>query len=90
MTDAANLDPLIHSLLPEDRNEVVTLQVDLDTWRILKKALKTSLSDRGIVMGDDEASLITRFMLEQIETSGLRTVPGKADITNAAGHQAGS
>ncbi|NOV15447.1 hypothetical protein E5S70_04980 [Ensifer adhaerens] len=52
-------------------------QVDLDTWRILKKALRTGLSDRGIVVGDEEASLVTRFMLEQIETSGLRVVPVK-------------
>lgn len=52
-------------------------QLDLETWRILKKALRTGLSDRGIVVGDYEASLMTRFMLEQIETSGLRIVPVK-------------
>ncbi|CDZ35831.1 Hypothetical protein NGAL_HAMBI1146_15730 [Neorhizobium galegae bv. officinalis] len=59
------------------RDPTVPTQLDLDTWRILKKALKTGLSDRGILLGDDEASLMTRFMLEQIETSGLRIVPAK-------------
>ncbi|KEQ09334.1 hypothetical protein GV67_01285 [Pseudorhizobium pelagicum] len=39
--------------------------------------MKTGLSDRGIIIGDDEASLITRFMLEQVEGSGLRLVPIK-------------
>ena len=52
-------------------------QADIDTWRILKKALKTGLSDRGFTVDAAEASLITRFLLEQIETSGLRVVPVK-------------
>ncbi len=52
-------------------------KVDLDTWRILKKALRIGLSDRGIVVGDDEASLMMRFMLEHIEERGLRVVPVK-------------
>ncbi|WP_159946320.1 hypothetical protein [Rhizobium sp. 18065] len=52
-------------------------QLDVDTWRILKKALRTGLSDRGLDVGNDEASLMTRFMLEQIEKSGLRVVPLK-------------
>lgn len=52
-------------------------QADVDTWRILKKALRTGLSDRGFAIEPDEASLIARFMLEQIETSGLRVVPVK-------------
>ncbi|WP_106796747.1 hypothetical protein [Rhizobium sp. H4] len=52
-------------------------QADIDTWRILKKALKTGLSDRGFTIDAEEASLIARFMLEQIETSGLRVVPVK-------------
>ncbi|NSY16293.1 hypothetical protein [Neorhizobium sp. AL 9.2.2] len=52
-------------------------QADIDTWRILKKALRTGLSDRGFAIEPEEASLIARFMLEQIETSGLRVVPVK-------------
>lgn len=62
---------------PAQADPILPSQLDLDTWRILKKALKTGHSDRGICVGDDEASLITRFMLEQIETSGLRIVPAK-------------
>ncbi|SEH23566.1 hypothetical protein [Rhizobium sp. NFR12] len=54
-----------------------TSQADIDTWRILKKALKTGLSDRGLTIDAVNASLITRFMLEQIEASGLRVVPVK-------------
>ncbi len=54
-----------------------TSQADIDTWRILKKALKTGLSDRGFTVDAEEASLITRFMLEQMESSGLRVVPVK-------------
>lgn len=53
------------------------MEIDIDTWRTIKKALRTGLSDRGVVLGDDEVVLITRFMLEQIETSGLRVVPVK-------------
>jgi hypothetical protein len=52
-------------------------QSDLEMWRILKKALRASLADRGIIVGDDEASLMTRFMLERVEGSGLRVVPLK-------------
>lgn len=52
-------------------------QADIDTWRILKKALKTGLSDRGFTIDAEEASLVTRFMLEQVESSGLRLVPIK-------------
>jgi len=52
-------------------------QADIDTWRILKKALKTGLSDRSFTIDAEEASLIARFMLEQIESSGLRVVPLK-------------
>jgi hypothetical protein len=63
MTDAANFGTLIHHLSTEDPSHGATSQVDLQTWRILKKALKTGLSDRGIVVGDDEASFMTRFML---------------------------
>ncbi len=77
MTDTENLDVFMKHLVPDDSAEAVASQVDIDTWRILKKALRTGLSDRGIVVGDDEASLMTRFMLEQIETSGLRVVPVK-------------
>lgn len=54
-----------------------TSQADIDTWRILLKALKTGLSDRGLTIDAVNASLITRFMLEQIEASGLRVVPVK-------------
>jgi len=61
----------------EGRNDVATSKIDIDTWRTLKKALRTGLSDRGFVVGDDEVVLMTRFMLEQIETSGLRVVPVK-------------
>ncbi len=64
--------------LPQEvRNDVATSKIDIDTWRTLKKALRTGLSDRGFVVGDDEVTLMTRFMLEQIETSGLRVVPVK-------------
>jgi hypothetical protein len=77
MTDTENPDVLMEHLVPDDSAEGVASQVDIDTWRILKKAFRTGLSDRGIVVGDDEASLMTRFMLEQIETSGLRVVPVK-------------
>lgn len=64
--------------LPQEvRNDVATSKIDIDTWRTLKKALRTGLSDRGFVVGDDEVALMTRFMLEQIETSGLRVVPVK-------------
>jgi hypothetical protein len=62
---------------PAQTDRILPSQLDLDTWRILKKALKTGLSDRGIRVDDQEASLMTRFMLEQIETSGLRIVPTK-------------
>lgn len=41
----------------------------------MKKALFRGLSDRGLLIGKDEASLIVRFVLEQIEKSGLRVVP---------------
>lgn len=58
-------------------NNVATSKIDIDTWRTLKKAVRTGLSDRGLVVGDDEVALMTRFMLEQIETSGLRVVPVK-------------
>lgn len=77
MTDAANFGSLIHHLSTEDLSHGATSQLDLDTWRVLKKALKKGLSGRGILVGDHEVSLITRFMLEQIETSGLRIVPVK-------------
>ncbi|MGR9385169.1 hypothetical protein [Rhizobium leguminosarum] len=60
----------------EDENAAPS-QADIDTWRILKKALKNALFDRGIKIAAEEASLVTRFMLEQIETSGLRVVPVK-------------
>lgn len=50
-------------------------QSDVDLWRLLKKALRSSLADRGIEVGDDEASFVTRFMLEKIESSGFRVVP---------------
>ncbi|MGR9150883.1 hypothetical protein ACU8MT_15725 [Rhizobium leguminosarum] len=62
--------------ISEDQNAAPS-QADIDTWRILKKALKTALSDRGFNIEAEEASLVTRFMLEQIETSGLRVVPAK-------------
>ncbi|MCQ2005269.1 hypothetical protein [Rhizobium sp. NRK18] len=62
---------------PAQSDPTLPNQLDLDTWRILRKALKTGLSDRRISLGDDEASLVTRFMLEQIEASGLRIVPAK-------------
>lgn len=77
MTNAVNRDSLNHHLPAKDRLDIATSQLDLDTWRILKKALRTGLSDRGIVVGDNEASLMTRFILERIETSGLRVVPVK-------------
>lgn len=66
--------------MTQTTNEVrnpASSQADVDTWRILKKALKTGLSDRGFTINAEEASLIARFMLEQIETSGLRVVPVK-------------
>lgn len=66
--------------MTQTTNEVrnpASSQADIDTWRILKKALKTGLSDRGFTIDAEEASLIARFMLEQIETSGLRVVPVK-------------
>lgn len=62
---------------PAQTDPILPSQLDLDTWRVLKKALKIGLSDRGIRVDDQEASLMTRFMLEQIETSGLRIVPTK-------------
>lgn len=61
----------------EATEDAQAAQIDLDTWRILKKALKTGLFDRGFGLGDNEASLIMRFMLEHIENSGLRVVPVK-------------
>ena len=77
MTDAANLGTLAHRNSTENLRDDSKSQIDLQTWRILKKALKSGLSDRGILVGEEEASLITRFVLEQIETSGLRVVPVK-------------
>jgi hypothetical protein len=77
MTDAANVGTIIHHISTESPSDRTNSQLDLQTWRILKKALKTGLADRGIVVGEDEASLMTRFMLEQIETGGLRIVPVK-------------
>lgn len=68
---------LEEQLPPKNQSNLETLQVDIDTWRILKKALRTSLSDRGLLVGENEASFMTRFMLEQIESSGLRVVPAK-------------
>lgn len=50
-------------------------QQDLEVWRLLRKALRRSLADRGIDIGDDEASFMTRFMLEYAEEKGLRIVP---------------
>lgn len=50
-------------------------QADIETWRILKKAMQTGLSDRGLMIGDAEASHIARFALEYIEQRGLRIVP---------------
>ncbi|WP_156393822.1 MULTISPECIES: hypothetical protein [unclassified Rhizobium] len=41
------------------------------------KALRTGLAERGFALGDVEAALVTRFMLEQIEIRGLRVVPVK-------------
>ncbi len=61
----------------DETQALATSQADIDTWRILKKALRTGLSDRGFKIDAEQASLITRFMLEQIETSGLRIVPVK-------------
>ncbi|MBX4954758.1 hypothetical protein [Rhizobium lentis] len=66
--------------MTQTTNEVrnpASSQADIDTWRILKKALRTGLSDRGFAIDAEEASLIARFMLEQIESSGLRVVPVK-------------
>ncbi|MBB2834023.1 UNVERIFIED_ORG: hypothetical protein GGD51_004178 [Rhizobium esperanzae] len=60
----------------EDQKAALS-QADIDTWRILKKALRTGLSDRGFKIEAEEASLVARFMLEQIETCGLRVVPVK-------------
>lgn len=72
-------------LPPRNQCNPETLQVDIDTWRILKKALRTSLSDRGLLVSDNDASFMTRFMLEQIERSGFRVVPMKP---TSAMHQA--
>lgn len=77
MTYAANLDTPAHRNSTENLRDDSKSQVDLQTWRILKKALKSGLSDRGILVGEEEASLVTRFVLEQIEASGLRVVPVK-------------
>jgi hypothetical protein len=52
-------------------------QADVDTWRILKKALQAGLSGRSIEIEDEETFFVTRFMLEHIEKSGLRVVPAK-------------
>ena len=54
-----------------------TSQADLDTWRILKRALRLALSDRGIEIDSADVALVTRFMFERIEASGLRMVPVK-------------
>lgn len=52
-------------------------QVGVDFWRILKKGFRTGLSDRGIVVGEKDLILALRFMLEEIESSGLHVAPGK-------------
>ncbi|EDQ31792.2 hypothetical protein HPDFL43_21814 [Hoeflea phototrophica DFL-43] len=52
-------------------------QVDIDFWRILKRGFRTGLSDRGIAVGEKDLILALRFMLEEIETSGLHVVPWK-------------
>jgi hypothetical protein len=52
-----------------------TSQRDIDMWRILKKALRLGLSDRGFIVAEDEILLMTRFMMEHIENRGLRVVP---------------
>ncbi|MGO7585960.1 hypothetical protein ACC689_29165 [Rhizobium ruizarguesonis] len=90
MTDAANVGTLIHHLPTESPSDDTKLQVDLQTWRILKKALRTGLLDRGIVVGDDEASLMTRFMLEEIENKWSPCRPGETYNRHAASHQASS
>ncbi|MBY3027457.1 hypothetical protein [Rhizobium leguminosarum] len=60
----------------EDQN-AVSSQADIDTWRILEKAVNAGLADRGFKIDAAEASLVTRFIMEHIETSGLRVVPVK-------------
>lgn len=60
----------------EDRNSAAS-QADIDTWRILKKALRTALSDRGFTIGAKEVCLITRFTFEYLEACGLRITPLK-------------
>ena len=57
--------------------ETGALHGDLELWRILRKGLRTSLAERGIDIGDDEASLVTRFMLEYVEKRGFRVVPAR-------------
>lgn len=52
-------------------------EADIQFWRILKKAFRTGLSDRGISIAQNDLILAVRFMLEEIESSGLRVVPEK-------------
>lgn len=52
-------------------------QLDVETWRAIKSALRTGLSDRGVEIGDDELALIARFMMEKFESGGLHLVPLK-------------
>lgn len=77
MTDEANLDTPAHRNSTENLRDDSKSQVDLQTWRILKKALKSGLSDGESLSVKKKHRLITRFALEQIETSGLRVVPVK-------------
>ena len=50
-------------------------QADHQFWRILKKGFRTGLSARGIAVGEKDLILALRFMLEEIESSGLLVVP---------------
>lgn len=56
---------------------VHTSEQEIQTWRILRKALAQALRNRSIDIEPRNVCFVTRFMIAEIEAEGLRLVPVK-------------
>ena len=70
-----------------DDDAVVVKQVEASFafWRMLLNCNKAALAGRKVNVSDRDASLLTRFFLEEIEAKGFRIVP---EVPSAAMVQA--
>lgn len=50
---------------------------EISHWRLLRNAVQNALTPRGVEVSDHDLTLITRFILEEIEAKGLYVVPAK-------------